>query len=40
LTIGLGEANEQREPLQRAPDLAAGLADHIWTCEENAHLLD
>jgi hypothetical protein len=27
-------------PYPRTPAMAAGLADHIWTCEEVAALLD
>jgi IS1 family transposase len=27
-------------PYQRTPAMAAGIADHIWTCEEIAALLD
>lgn len=27
-------------PYPRTPAMAAGLADHIWTCEEIAGLLD
>jgi hypothetical protein len=27
-------------PYPRTPAMAAGLADHIWTCEEIAALLD
>ncbi len=27
-------------PYPRTPAMAAGLADHIWTCEEIADLLD
>jgi IS1 family transposase len=27
-------------PYQRTPAMAAGIADHIWTCEEIAGLLD
>lgn len=26
--------------LQRTPAMAAGIADHIWSCEEIAVLLD
>ena len=28
------------KPYSRTPAMAAGLADHIWTCEEIAALLD
>jgi hypothetical protein len=28
------------KPYPRTPAMAAGLADHIWTCEEIAALLD
>jgi hypothetical protein len=28
------------DPYPRTPAMAAGLADHIWTCEEIAALLD
>ncbi len=27
-------------PYSRTPAMAAGVADHIWTCEEIAALLD
>ena len=27
-------------PYPRTPAMAAGLADHVWTCEEIAALLD
>jgi hypothetical protein len=27
-------------PYPRTPAMAAGIADHIWTCEEIAALLD
>ena len=27
-------------PYPRTPAMASGLADHIWTCEEIAALLD
>lgn len=27
-------------PYPRTPAMAAGLADHVWTCEEIAGLLD
>jgi hypothetical protein len=27
-------------PYPRTPAMAAGVADHIWTCEEIADLLD
>jgi hypothetical protein len=27
-------------PYSRTPAMASGLADHIWTCEEIAALLD
>jgi hypothetical protein len=28
------------DPYPRTPAMAAGVADHIWTCEEIAALLD
>ena len=28
------------KPYPRTPAMAAGVADHIWTCEEIAALLD
>ncbi len=28
------------DPYPRTPAMAAGMADHIWTCEEIAGLLD
>ncbi len=28
------------KPYPRTPAMAAGIADHIWTCEEIAALLD
>jgi hypothetical protein len=28
------------DPYPRTPAMAAGIADHIWTCEEIAALLD
>jgi len=27
-------------PYPRTPAMAAGVADHVWTCEEIAGLLD
>ncbi len=29
-----------QNPYPRTPAMAAGIADHIWTCEEIAALLD
>lgn len=28
------------DPYPRTPAMAAGIADHVWTCEEVAALLD
>ena len=28
------------DPYPRTPAMAAGIADHVWTCEEIAALLD
>ena len=33
-------AQEPRQPVSPDPAMAAGIADHIWTCEEIAALLD
>jgi hypothetical protein len=27
-------------PYARTPAMAVGVADHVWTCEETAELLD
>lgn len=29
-----------RNPYPRTPAMAAGVSDHVWTCEEIAALLD
>lgn len=44
VVVGLLEdlqyANTLAKPYPRTPAMAAGLSDHIWTCEEIAALLD
>jgi hypothetical protein len=37
----LGRTHKSLEnPNPRTPAMAAGIADHVWTCEEIAALLD
>jgi hypothetical protein len=41
LYMNYGRAHKSlANPYPRTPAMAAGLADHIWTCEEIAALLD
>ncbi len=40
MTVGNATAQVPQRSLSEDPAMAAGVADHIWTCEEIAALLD